>query len=78
MHLMLLGCLLSPVSLNQNCSSDIARTVVNVGQASHPSGIPHFPPHEVSGTRGPYPPMLPSLADYERNPREALYSPGFP
>ena len=38
-----------------NCSSDIARTVVDVGQASHPSEIPHLPPHEVSGTRGPYP-----------------------
>ena len=61
-----------------NCSSDIARTVADVGQASHPSGIPHLPPHEVSGTRGPYPPMLPSLVDYERNPTESLYPPGVP
>ena len=61
-----------------NCSSVIARNVVDVGQASHPSGIPHLPPHEVSGTRGPYPPMLPSFADYEHKPTESLYPPGFP
>ena len=76
---MLLGCLLSLTRFFEpNCNSDIARTVVDVGQASHPSGIPHLPPHEVSGTRDPYPPMLLSLAGYERNPTKALYPSGVP
>ena len=60
-----------------NYGSDIAHTKANMGQALHPSGIPHLPTHEVSSTQGPYTRMLPSLANYEHNPTEALYPPWF-